>query len=226
PRPPPTSRSRRSETSQWPSCATLRPSWSSRFPGSSVIPPPSPPSLSPVSSSAAPSSAPTRRASCSSPPSRPSTASPFSRCRRPRPTGPSRSTRPCRPSFRRPTASTPSSCISRRRPAQPSTAPTAVALSNDRAIVSISDGPSSTYGLYMVLMPSLEVRPYVLASPPIAVGIAAGAGRGYVAQDYSEGRITFVDLSEGVPPDGGGGFTARTITGFELSAGIVVGPDQ
>jgi|CZKU01.1.fsa_nt_gi hypothetical protein len=105
-------------------------------------------------------------------------------------------------------------------------APTAVALSNDRAIVSISDGPSSTYGLYMVLMPSLEVRPYVLASPPIAVGIAAGAGRGYVAQDYSEGRITFVDLSEGVPPDGGGGFTARTITGFELSAGIVVGPDQ
>ena len=105
-------------------------------------------------------------------------------------------------------------------------APTAVALSNDRAIVSISDDPSSTYGLYMVLMPSLEVRPYVLASPPIAVGIAAGAGRGYVAQDYSEGRITFVDLSEGVPPDGGGGFTARTITGFELSAGIVVGPDQ
>jgi hypothetical protein len=105
-------------------------------------------------------------------------------------------------------------------------APTAVALSNDRAIVSISDDPSSTYGLYMVLMPSLEVRPYVLASPPIAVGIAAGAGRGYVAQDYSEGRITFVDLSEGGPPDGGEGFTARTITGFELSAGIVVGPDQ
>jgi hypothetical protein len=105
-------------------------------------------------------------------------------------------------------------------------APTAVALSNDRAIVSISDDPSSTYGLYMVLMPSLEVRPYALASPPIAVGIAVGAGRGYVAQDYSEGRITFVDLSEGGPPDGGEGFTARTITGFELSAGIVVGPDQ
>jgi hypothetical protein len=103
--------------------------------------------------------------------------------------------------------------------------PIAVALSNDRAIVSTSDG-QSTFGLYMILMPSLEVKPYTLASPPIAVGIAAGAGRGYVAQDYSEGRITFVDLSEGGVPDGGQGFTARTITGFELSAGIVVGPDQ
>jgi hypothetical protein len=105
-------------------------------------------------------------------------------------------------------------------------APTAVALSNDRAIISTSDTTSSNFGLYMVLMPSLEVKPYPLASPPIAVGIAAGAGRGYVAQDYVEGRITFVDLSEGSVPDGGGDFTARTITGFELSAGIVVGPDQ
>jgi hypothetical protein len=105
-------------------------------------------------------------------------------------------------------------------------APTAVALSNDRAVVSISDDPSATYGFYLALMPSLEIRPYVLASPPIAVGIAAGAGRGYVAQDYSEGRITFVDLAEGSPQDGGDDFTARTITGFELSAGIVVGPDQ
>jgi hypothetical protein len=105
-------------------------------------------------------------------------------------------------------------------------APTAVALSNDRAIVSTSDATSSTFGLYMVLMPSLEVKPYALASPPIAVGIAAGAGRGYVAQDYSQGRITFVDLSEGDLGDAGEGFTARTITGFELSAGIVVGPDQ
>jgi hypothetical protein len=104
--------------------------------------------------------------------------------------------------------------------------PTAVAVSTDRAIVSIRDDNSLTYGLYMAVMPSLDVRQYTLASPPIAVGIAAGAGRGYAAQDYSEGRITFVDLSEGGPPDGGGGFTAITITGFELNAGIVVGPDR
>jgi hypothetical protein len=101
--------------------------------------------------------------------------------------------------------------------------PTAVAVSNDRAIVSIRNDTSSTYGLYMALMPSLEVRPYQLASPPIAVGIAGGAGRGYAAQDYSEGRITFVDLSEGGSSDGGAGFGAITITGFELNAGIVVG---
>lgn len=104
--------------------------------------------------------------------------------------------------------------------------PTAVAVSNDRAIVSTRDDTSGVYGLYLTLMPSLDILQYTLASPPIAVGIAAGAGRGYAAQDYAEGRITFVDLSEGGPPDGGGGFSARTITGFELSAGIVVGPDQ
>jgi hypothetical protein len=102
--------------------------------------------------------------------------------------------------------------------------PTAVALSpmGDRAIVSIRDDSSATYGLYMTLMPSQQVMQYSLASPPTAVGIAAGAGRGYVAQDYSEGRITFVDLSEGALPDGGA-FAARTITGFELNANIVVG---
>jgi hypothetical protein len=104
--------------------------------------------------------------------------------------------------------------------------PTAVAVSNDRAIVSIRDDSSATYGLYMALMPSLDVKQYTLASPPIAVGIAAGAGRGYAAQDYSEGRITFVDLSEGGPPDGGTAYGANTITGFELNAGIVVGPGR
>ncbi len=104
-------------------------------------------------------------------------------------------------------------------------APTAVALSpmNDRAIISTRDDGSSTFGLYMALMPSQEVRAYTLASPPISVGIAAGAGRGYVAQDYSEGRITFVDLSEGGVTDGGDGFSARTISGFELNARVVVG---
>lgn len=103
--------------------------------------------------------------------------------------------------------------------------PTAVALSpmNDRAVISTRDDSSATYGVYMALMPSQQVLPYTLASPPISIGIAAGAGRGYVAQDYSEGRITFVDLSEGGMTDGGNAFSARTISGFELNAGIVVG---
>ncbi|MGZ3478441.1 MAG: hypothetical protein ACXVCJ_28335 [Polyangiales bacterium] len=63
-------------------------------------------------------------------------------------------------------------------------------------------------------MPSLAVDRYALASPPIAVGVVAGAGRAFVAQEHPEGRITFVDLGSG---------TARTLTGFELSARVVDG---
>ena len=96
--------------------------------------------------------------------------------------------------------------------------PIAVALSpaSDRALISLRDDSTSTFGAYLAMMPSLEVRPYVLASPPIAVGIAAGTmpARGYIAQDYAEGRITFVDLTGGAE---------RTITGFELGARIVPG---
>jgi hypothetical protein len=103
--------------------------------------------------------------------------------------------------------------------------PTAVALSpaSDRALVTVRDDSSSTYGLYVGMMPSLQVVQYPLASPPIAVGIAASAERGYAAQDYPEGRITFVDLtSQGC--DGSASCSAvRTITGFELGARVVNG---
>lgn len=102
-------------------------------------------------------------------------------------------------------------------------APNAVAVAADRAIVSTGNANSGPYGLYLVLMPSLEIQSYALASPPTAVGIAQGASRGYAAQDFSEGRITFVDLAEG---DAGSAPATRTITGFELSAGILVGPDR
>jgi hypothetical protein len=94
--------------------------------------------------------------------------------------------------------------------------PTAVALAttSDRALVMLRDDATSTYGVDLAMMPSLEVRPYSLASPPIAVGIAAAANIGYVAQDYADGRVTFIDLDAGA---------ARTITGFELGARIVQG---
>jgi hypothetical protein len=97
--------------------------------------------------------------------------------------------------------------------------PTAVALSpsGDRALVAMNDN-MATFGVEMALMPSLEVLPYPLASPPTAVGIAAAAGMGFVAQNYTDGRITFIDLASG--PDAG---AARTITGFELGARIVQG---
>jgi hypothetical protein len=103
--------------------------------------------------------------------------------------------------------------------------PTSVAIAptSDRAVISIRDDSSSTFGIDLALFPSLQVIQQSLASPPIATGIAAGAGRGYAAQDYSEGRITFIDL---FAPDGGVPGLTRTITGFELGARIVDGRDQ
>jgi hypothetical protein len=64
----------------------------------------------------------------------------------------------------------------------------------------------------MGLFPSLEVQRFSLASPPIAAGVVAGAGRGYVAQKHPEGRITFITLDSG---------EARTLTGFELGSRVV-----
>jgi len=94
--------------------------------------------------------------------------------------------------------------------------PRAVALSptNDRAVVTERDDVRKIYGAFLARMPSLAVTRYPLASPPIAAGIVGGARRAYVAQEHPEGRITFIDL------DGG---TARTLTGFELSARVVTG---
>ena len=108
----------------------------------------------------------------------------------------------------------------------PVTAPptgVAIAPASDRVIVSLGSDTSSTYGLDLALLPSQQVIQLTLASPPIATGIAAGAGQGYAAQNYSEGRITFVDLYS---PDGGTPGAARTITGFELAARVVDGRDQ
>ncbi len=94
--------------------------------------------------------------------------------------------------------------------------PRAVALAptNDRAVISERDDARKIYGAFVAKMPSLAVDRYALASPPIAVGIVAGAKRAYVAQEHPEGRITFIDLEGG---------RARTLTGFELSARIVDG---
>jgi hypothetical protein len=116
--------------------------------------------------------------------------------------------------------------------------PMAVALAptSDRALVSIRDDTRSIYGADLAMLPSFDVTSYTLASPPIAVGITTGsapgdagasgdagstgdggaapAPRGDIAQDYAEGRITFVDLQDGSP---------RTISGFELGASIVGG---
>lgn len=92
--------------------------------------------------------------------------------------------------------------------------PTAVAMTNDRAIVAERDEQRHVFGAYLARMPQLMIERYPLASPPIAVGIVAGANRAYVAQGHPEGRLTFIDLESGV---------ARTLTGFELSSRVVDG---
>jgi hypothetical protein len=93
--------------------------------------------------------------------------------------------------------------------------PTAVAITNDRAIIAERDDTAKVFGAYLARMPQLIVEPrYSLASPPIAVGAVPNAKRVFVAQQHPEGRLTFIDLESGA---------ARTLTGFELSSRIVDG---
>ncbi len=92
--------------------------------------------------------------------------------------------------------------------------PTAVATTNDRAVVAERDDRSKVFGAYLARMPQLMVERYPLASPPIAVGAVPNAKRVYVAQQHPEGRLTFIDIESGV---------ARTLTGFELSSRVVDG---
>jgi hypothetical protein len=90
----------------------------------------------------------------------------------------------------------------------------AVAMSpkSDRVLLSVRDDAKQIYGAYLGLLPTLEVRSYPLASPPVATGVVGGANRGYVAQQYADGRITFLTLDSG---------DARTLTGYELGARVV-----
>ena len=82
----------------------------------------------------------------------------------------------------------------------------------DRVLVTVRDDRHAIFGVYLGLFPTLEVRRYPLASPPIAAGVAAAAGRGYVAQQHPDGRITLIALDSG---------DARTLTGYELGARVV-----
>jgi hypothetical protein len=92
--------------------------------------------------------------------------------------------------------------------------PTSVAVTNDRAVVAERDDATKIFGAYLARMPQLMVERYPLASPPIAVGVVAGAKRAFIAQEHPDGRLTFIDLDTGV---------ARTLTGFELSSRVVDG---
>ena len=88
----------------------------------------------------------------------------------------------------------------------------AIAPTSDRVLLTVSDRARKIFGVSLGLLPTLEVRKYPLASPPVATGVVGGANRGYVAQEYPDGRITFLTLDSG---------DARTLTGYELGARVV-----
>jgi hypothetical protein len=92
--------------------------------------------------------------------------------------------------------------------------PQSVAISpaGDRVLITERDDKQQIYGVYLAQFPSLEIDPFKLASPPIAVGVLAGANEGFVAQKHPEGRITFLTLDSA---------QARTLTGFEIGAGVI-----
>ena len=85
--------------------------------------------------------------------------------------------------------------------------------------------PKTTQGLSVTRHGTLVVDEATMMTTRKGVfaggDIVAGASTGYAAQDYSDGRITFIDL-EG----DGGPASARTITGFELGARVVEGSAQ
>ena len=88
----------------------------------------------------------------------------------------------------------------------------AVSPAGDRTLITVRDDRQAIFGAYLGQFPTLAVQRYPLASPPIAAGVAAAAGRGYVAQQHPDGRITLIALDSG---------DARTLTGYELGARVV-----
>jgi hypothetical protein len=95
-------------------------------------------------------------------------------------------------------------------------APSALAFdeSGAFALVTVGSEKTKTQGVYRVRLDTMQEDYLQLASPPSpgATGIVEEVGRGFVAQQHPEGRITFIDLETA---------RAHTITGFELAARIL-----
>jgi hypothetical protein len=94
--------------------------------------------------------------------------------------------------------------------------PQAVAIGEHEALVTVT-GPNTTTGgtinaVYFARLPELSTEAVELGSVPLSTALIPEADIGFVSQSHPEGRITFVDLVTGAP---------RTLTGFELAAGVV-----
>ncbi len=86
-----------------------------------------------------------------------------------------------------------------------------LALSNDAALVTASDGKDS-HRANIVQLSSLSVSEVALSTKPLAAGVLPSLDLGFVSQAHPDGRVTLFNLSSA---------QARTITGFELAAEVV-----
>jgi len=91
-------------------------------------------------------------------------------------------------------------------------APVMDAVLDDSAGVVTTKSDAGVYEVYVVAVPSLNVEPIRLASPPVSAGVLSAEGLGFVSQVHPSGRVSFFDLLA---------TETRTLTGFELSAEVV-----
>lgn len=89
-----------------------------------------------------------------------------------------------------------------------------VSLSSDppRALITTDGGETGPHDVFLARFPDLRVDRSRLPSAPLASGVMPEAGKGFVAQEHPEGRVTFVTLADGA---------TRTLTGFELGGKVV-----
>lgn len=82
----------------------------------------------------------------------------------------------------------------------------------ERALITTVVEGTGRAEAFLAYFPALLLDRIALPSRPLAVGLVADMGQGFVAQEHTEGRVTFVDLESGQD---------KTVTGFELAAKVV-----
>ena len=82
------------------------------------------------------------------------------------------------------------------------------------ALITVGNTQHRNWETHLATLPQLQIDSFSLPSAPLATGMVPNENVGYVAQEHPEGRMTFVSLPE---------HSARTLTGFELSAKVVEG---
>jgi hypothetical protein len=92
------------------------------------------------------------------------------------------------------------------------TVPRFVSLSADRVLVTTWGSQATQAVTFLGRFPDLSVDRFELTNEPLASGVVAETGQGFVAQNHPEGRVTFFDLETA---------ESRTVTGFELASEVV-----